>query len=151
MNALVLYHSQQAGNTEAMAKAVAEGLEAEGAKVTLHNTNDSRYYIMKFPEVDCVAVGSPDYYSYIAGGLKVFLDDHYIADTRDGVEGLKGKPLALFYSHGGGGKVKGPLEELFRKRIGEQVGETVESKGAPSEEVLEKCRALGADLAKASG
>jgi flavorubredoxin len=131
-----------------MAKAVAEGLEAEGADVTLHNTDEKRYDIMQFPQVDCVAVGSPDYYSYIAGGLKMFLDDHYIADVRKGVEGLKGKPLALFYSHGGGGRVREPLETLFTKRIGEPVAETVESKGAPLEDVLEKCRALGRKLAK---
>ena len=147
MNALVLYHSQEYGNTEAMAKAVAEGLEAEGADVTLHNTNEARYDIMQFPAVDCVAVGSPDYYSYIAGGLKMFLDDHYIADVRKGVEDLKGKPLVLFYSHGGGGSVRGPLETLFTKRIGEPVAETVESHGAPDENVLEECRALGRKLA----
>ena len=150
MNALVLYHSQEHGNTEAMAKAVAEALEAEGADVTLHNTNEGRYDIMQFPRVDCVAVGSPDYYSYIAGGLKMFLDDHYIADVRKGVEGLKDKPLALFYSHGGGGKVREPLETLITKRIGEPVAETVESKGAPEEEVLEECRSLGRKLAAAA-
>ena len=43
--ALVLYHSQQHGNTGKMAEAVAEGLESEGCEVTLHNANEGRYPI----------------------------------------------------------------------------------------------------------
>ena len=149
MKALVLYHSQEHGNTRAMAEAVAEGLRSAGADVTLFNTDEGRFDISGFVGFDCAAVGSPDYYSYIAGGLKVFLDDHYIARTRDGMEGLQEKPYALFYSHGGGGKVKAPLEELFT-RLGTKVGETVESKGRPTDDVLAACRALGEELAKAA-
>ncbi len=150
MKALVLFQSQEYGNTGAMAEAVAVGLRSEGAEVTLVNTNEGRFEIGRFPGFHCAAVGSPDYYSYIAGGLKVFLDDYYIARERDGMEGTKDKPYALFYSHGGGGRVRGPLEDLF-KRIGTKVGDTVESKGKPDEAVLDKCRALGEELAKAAG
>lgn len=145
----MLYHSQEYGNTKTMADAVAEGLRAAGAQVTLHNTNEARLDIGRFAAFDCAAFGSPDYYSYIAGGLKVFLDDLHIAAMRDKKPGLTGKPYALFYSHGGGGKVRAPLEKLFQ-RVGNKVGETVESHGAPSAAVLEKCRALGVELAKAA-
>ena len=148
MKALVLYHSQEFMNTEAMAKAVAEGLASAGADVDRHNTNDGRFDVERFASYDCAAVGSPDYYSYVAGGLKVFLDDHYIAIERKGVKGLQGKPYALFYSHGGGGRVRGPMEDLF-KQLGTKVGDTVESKGAPSEDCLAACRALGGVLAGA--
>lgn len=150
MKALVLFHSQEHGNTAAMAEAVGEGLREEGAEVVLFNTNDGRFDVLRFAECDCAAFGSPDYYSYIAGGLKMFLDDYHIAAELKGVPGLKDKPYALFYSHGGGGKVKGPLEKLF-KRIGRKVGQTVESNGKPAEAVLKKCRALGAELARAAG
>ena len=68
--ALVLYHSQEHGNTAEMAEAVAEGLRAEGCEVDSFNTNDGRFDVTRFPKYDCVAFGSPDYYSYIAGGLK---------------------------------------------------------------------------------
>ncbi|HHN46506.1 MAG TPA: FprA family A-type flavoprotein [Planctomycetes bacterium] len=148
MKALVLYHSQEAGNTAAMADAVAEGLRSAGAHVALHNTNDARFDVEEFAQYDCVAIGSPDYYSYVAGGLKMFLDDHHIASEIKGMPRLKDKPYALFYSHGGGGKVKKPLEDLF-KRIGKKVGDTVESKGKPEGKVLETCKALGAQLAAA--
>jgi len=55
----------------------------------------------------------------------------------------------LFYSHGGGGSVRGPLEELFG-RMGRQVGKTIESYGRPNRAVLEACRELGRKLADAT-
>ncbi len=61
--AIVLYHSQEYGNTAAMAEAVAEGLRAKGCEITLFNTNEGRYDVTEFPQYDCAAFGSPDYYS----------------------------------------------------------------------------------------
>ena len=143
---LVLYHSQEYGNTGAMAEAVAEGLKAAGCEVDLFNTNDGRFDVTLFPQYDCAAFGSPDYYSYIAGGIKTFMDDHYIHDVRKGLKGLKDKPYVLFYSHGGGGKVRDAMVGIF-KRIGTQIGEPVGSRGRPNSEVLEQCKTLGKMLA----
>ncbi len=145
---LVLFHSQQHGNTRAMAEALAEGARAAGADVRLVNTNEERLDIDFYRGVDAAAFGSPDYYSYIAGGLKVFLDDWFIANGADEA-GLTGKPYGLFYSHGGGGKVVGPLESLF-ERMGTKVGETIESRGRPDETVLTACRDLGRQVAEAA-
>jgi multimeric flavodoxin WrbA len=86
--ALVLYHSQEFGNTAEMAQAIADGLREGGCTVDLFNTNDGRFDVTKFPQYDCVAFGSPDYYSYIAGGLKMFMDDHYIFDVHKKLKGL---------------------------------------------------------------
>lgn len=146
--ALVLYHSQEFGNTAAMAEAVAEGLRELGCEVDLFNTDDGRFDVTQFPKYDCVAFGSPDYYSYIAGGLKTFMDDHYIYDVRKGLEGLKEKPYALFYSHGGGGRVIDAMLRIFR-RVGTLTGEPVGSRGKPDQQTLERCKALGRELAKA--
>jgi NAD(P)H dehydrogenase (quinone) len=143
---LVLYHSQEYGNTTEMAKAVAAGAQAMGAAVTLINTNERRMDIELYRTFDAVALGSPDYYSYIAGTLKTFLDDWYIA-RQSNSEGLEGKFYGLFYSHGGGGAVRRPLEELFRG-LGMKVGETVGSRGRPDEATLDKCRKLGRLLAE---
>jgi flavorubredoxin len=145
--ALVLYHSQEFGNTALMAEAVAEGLKSAGLEVDVFNTNDGRFDVTKFPEYDCAAFGSPDYYSYIAGGMKTFMDDHYIHDVRKGLKGLKGKPYVLFCSHGGGGRVRDVMVNIF-KRVGTQVGEPVASRGRPGPEVLEECKALGKALAE---
>lgn len=145
--ALVIYHSQQYGNTAQMAEAVAEGLRSSGLKVVMFNTNEDRLDLTLFPHYTCVAFGSPDYFSYIAGGLKTFMDDHYI-ELRKGTEGMKDKPYALFYTHGGGGKVKSVLMELF-KSIGTLVGDPVGCQGKPTPEILEECRKLGEKLAAA--
>ena len=144
---LVLYHSQEYGNTGAMAEAIGEGAKAAGAEVTLVNTNEQRLDSEQYRGFDVVAFGSPDYYSYIAGGMKTFLDDWYIAQKSNN-QGLKDKPYGLFYSHGGGGRARGPLEELFG-RMGTKVGETVESRGKPDDSVLKACRELGGQLANA--
>ena len=148
VKALVLFHSQEFGNTRAMAEAVAEGLKDAGCEVELFNTNEGRFDMARFPQFGCVAFGSPDYFSYIAGGLKTFMDDHYIHDVRLHLKGLKGKPYALFYSHGGGGRVKSALG-IF-KRVGTLVGEPVESHGKPDSRALKQCRALGKALGDAA-
>lgn len=142
--ALVLYHSQQQGNTGKMAEAVAEGLTSEGCEVTLHNANERRYPIDEYPMYDCVAFGTPDYFSYIAGTLKTFMDDWYIHRNEPGYQD---KPYVVFYSHGGGGRVKEALS-LF-SRVGTQVGKPIASLRAPDQSVLNQCRDLGVELAKA--
>ncbi len=144
MKALVLYHSE-GGNTGLMAEAVAEGLRERGAEVTLWNTKQGPFDIVRYPEYGCLAVGSPDYFSYVAGALKTFMDDWYIHRT---VPGMKDKPIVLFYSHGGGGAVKEPMEELFR-HLGTQVGATVGVYGRPDAKTINACRDLGRRLADA--
>jgi len=147
VKALVLYHSQEFGNTAKMAESVADGLREAGCEVDIFNTNEGRYDVTQFPQYDCVAFGSPDYYSYIAGGLKVFVDDHYIHDVRKDLKGLREKPYALFCSHGSGGKVKDVMPRIFN-RIGTQVGELVSCERTPDEQVLVRCQALGKELAQ---
>ena len=144
---MVIYHSQEYGNTKSMAEAVGKGAAAAGAKVTLVNTNEARVDMGAYRKAAAVAVGTPDYYSYIAGGLKMFFDDWYIAKGKDGM-GMEQKPVAMFYSHGGGGKARKPLETMARM-LGTPVGEPVESKGAPDNKVLAACEALGKALAAA--
>lgn len=144
---LVLYHSQEHGNTGLMAEAVGAGARAAGAEVTLVNTNEERLDIERYRAFDAVAFGTPDYYSYIAGGLKMFLDDWFIACQKSRA-GLENKPYGLFFSHGSGGRARAPFEELFR-RMGAQVGETVDALRTPDDAALAACRELGRRLAAA--
>jgi NAD(P)H dehydrogenase (quinone) len=140
--AIVLYHSQQYGNTEKMANAVVQGLTKSGCEVNLHNTNTSRYPINEYGGYDLVALGTPDYFSYMAGTMKTFMDDWYLNRNKPG---YKGKPYVLFLSHGGGGRAKESLS-IFR-HLGNHVGQTVISNGSPSKEVLKQCKELGTMLA----
>jgi NAD(P)H dehydrogenase (quinone) len=141
--ALVLFHSQQYGNTEKMAEAVAKGLREGGCSVTLHNTNEKRYPIEEYAGYDLLALGTPDYFSYMAGTLKTFLDDWYLYRNKPG---YKEKPYVLFLSHGGGGRAEKTLS-IFRY-LGTQVGNTISSQGSPNKEILKKCKELGALLAE---
>ncbi len=140
---IVIYHSQQFGNTRVLAEALAEGAREGGGEVTLINTNERRVTLDEFLAADAVAIGTPDYFSYVAGTIKTLFDDIYLWD-RSG-NPVKGKRAALFFSHGGGGRVKEPLE-AFGHRYFQQVGETVEGQRPISDESKKKCFALGKEL-----
>ena len=144
---LVLYHSQQHGHVETMAQALAKGAHETGVDVITFNMNTDRYNIEHFRQFDAVAIGSPDYFSYIAGTLKTFLDDWYLAKSADPT-GLLDKPYALFMSYDDAGRARQPFEMLF-SRLGRQVGSIVECDGEPDEIVRLACRDLGRKLAEA--
>ena len=145
---LVIYHSQQFGNTKALAEALAEGARETGAEVGLINTNERRITLEEFLAADAIALGTPDYFSYLAGTIKSFFDDLYLWDQAG--KPVKGKRAALFFSHGGGGKVREPFEYLAR-RFFQPVGETLESKRPIKDEAKEKCYGLGKELARGLG
>lgn len=145
---IVVYHSQQFGNTKVLAEALAEGAREAAAEVHLINTNERRVTLEEFLAADAVGIGTPDYFSYVAGTIKTFFDEIYLWDQSG--ESVKGKPAVLFCSHGGGGKVRQPFESLAH-RFFEQVGETVVSGRPISDEAKKKCYTLGKELVKDLG
>ena len=142
---MFIYHSQQFGDTKTLAEALAEGVRESGAEIESLSSNERRITLNELLTADGVALGTPDYYSYVAGTIKTFFDDLYLWDKSG--ESVKGKPAALFFSHGGGGRVREPFEYLTG-RFFEQVGKTVESRRPSSEEAKDQCRALGKELVK---
>jgi multimeric flavodoxin WrbA len=142
---LVIYHSQQYGKTKEIADAIADGAREAGAEVEAINTNELRVTLNDLMAADAVAIGTPDYYSYVAGTIKTFFDDLYLWDKAG--KAVTGKPAVLFYSHGGGGLVKQSLEK-FGLRFFKQVGETIERGPANAEEAQKKGRTLGRELAQ---
>ena len=140
---IVVYHSQQYGKTKEIADAIADGAREAGAEVETFNTNEQRVSLNDLMAADAVAIGTPDYYSYVAGTIKTFFDDLYLWDKAG--KAVIGKPAALFYSHGGGGLVKQSLEK-FGLRFFKQVGETIERGPANAEEAQKKGRSLGREL-----
>jgi len=127
-----------------MAEAIAKEAIQAGAEATLFNTNHGRFNIEDYRHYDAIAIGSPDYFSYIAGTLKTFLDDWFLAKSRNS-EGLVGKPYVLFLSYDRVGQARQALEMLFG-RLGHQVGSIVECDGEPDEPILAACRNLGVKL-----
>ena len=142
---LIVYHTLS-GNTEKMAKAFAEGAKSvQGTEVVLKKALDAT--LEDLLGCDAIALGSADYFSYIAGALKDFLDRTFYPSQGKVV----GKPYAAFATGGRGGEVA--LEVLdrlcgsfkFKKAV-----EGVAVAGAPPAEVLAKCAEAGKKLANAA-
>ena len=145
---LVIYHSQQFGNTKILAEALADGVREAGAVVELINTNEHRVTMNEFVSADAVALGTPDYFSYLAGTIKTLFDDLYLWDKSG--EQVKGKPAVLFLSHGGGGRVREPLNS-FAQRFLTKVGETAECQRPIDEDAKRACYDLGKQLVVSLG
>jgi len=141
---LVLYYSRT-GRTEALAEAVAEGVNAvEGATAEVKRVDYATVY--DFVSCDAVAFGSPNYFSYMAGLMKDFFDR--ALDTR---EKVTGRPAAAFTSGGGSSNsALLSLERMISAFSLKKVSEGVVSQGEPNNKDLAACRKLGENLAKAA-
>lgn len=135
MKTAVIYWSGT-GNTEAMAKAVAEGAGAELFGVSDFSGNIGDY--------DAIAFGCP------AMGAEVLEEDEFEPFFASVEDKLSGKKVALFGSYGwGDGEWMRNWEDRVRSDGAVLVGgEGVIANEAPSDEDLEKCRQLGKALAE---
>lgn len=130
------------GNTEAMAKAVAEGAKAGGASVELLTVGSAAAATVRSAEA--IALGCP------AMGAEVLEESEmepFVASL--GAADLSGKPLGLFGSYDWG---DGQWMRDWTARMA-GLGASVEGEGViaqlePDAAALEACRALGARLAK---
>lgn len=138
---LVIYFSRT-GNTERMAELVAEGARSRGVDVELVKAPDVD--MEQVVRADGLALGSPDYYTYMAGQMKVFFDEAYFHSCK-----LKNKPYVSFVSHGGGGGAIDSIDRLSGSLGLSRVRAGLRCQGRPTGEMEEECRALGRDLADA--
>jgi len=142
---LVVYHSL-GGQTKKMAEALAEGATsvpgtAVSLKMGLEATVDDLL------GCDAIAIGSPDYFSYMAGGIKDFLDRTYYPSQGK----VTGKPAATFGSAGGPPeKVLACLDQALGWFKLKKVADSVGASGSVGPEALEECAVLGKKLAEAA-
>ncbi|HVO67772.1 MAG TPA: flavodoxin domain-containing protein [Syntrophales bacterium] len=139
---LIIYHSQT-GNTERMARAVAEGAEMiESTEVVLKRAQDTN--LDDLLSSDGLAVGTPENFGYMSGMVKDFFDrTFYPAQDQ-----VFRKPYVVFISAGNDGT--GALRAIERIAQGykfKMVYEPVISRGKVTEDDLIKCRELGSTLA----
>ena len=141
---LVTFHSQS-GNTQIAAEAVAQGARAvPGTEVVVKEA-------LKAGEADllscdALAVGTPDYFSYMAGGLKDFFDrTFYPTQGR-----VADKPCGIFVTHGGGGKAAESVKSVCGTFKFKLVDQPVLVKNAPDEQAKKKLAELGKRLAQAA-
>ncbi len=141
---LVIYHSQ-AGHTQRMAESVAKGAACiEGVTVVLKRVSEAN--LRDLLECDGLAIGSPEYFGYMAGMVKDFFDRTY--DEARGRKEVFKKPYVLFISAGNDGT--GALNNMERICTGYQfkkVYEPVMAKGEIDRETLIRCDELGKTIA----
>jgi len=143
---LVLYYSRS-GNTETLAKAVAEGARSvEGVTVELKRVDYAT--VEDIVSCDGVAVGSPNYFGYMAGIMKDYFDKAW--SVRDK---LAGKPYIAFTCGGGSRNtallsIENVLNAFKMEKVADGIAWGLRDHGPPSERDLTPLRKLGEILAK---
>src|SRR5512139_3116032 len=103
---LVLYYSGS-GNTQRMAKAIAEAMKSSTMSVTVENA--VKFDISLLPNYDSIVLGSPTYFSNVAWQVKKVIDEsivHYDSGK------LEGKVAGIFTSAGTSSNGKDCLKML---------------------------------------
>ncbi|UCH57417.1 MAG: NAD(P)H-dependent oxidoreductase [Candidatus Bathyarchaeota archaeon] len=149
MKILIVYDSRS-GNTEAMAHAVAKGVESEGVEVVIEKVDEVS--VDELPGVDGVILGSPTYYGLPSAKIKEFIDASVKYHGK-----LDGKVGGAFASAGGthtGAEttILALTEALLIHGMVIQGTSGLNhygaaSVGAPNEEESETCRKMGVRLA----
>ncbi|MDP6438173.1 MAG: NAD(P)H-dependent oxidoreductase [Candidatus Brocadiia bacterium] len=94
----VVFHSLS-GNTRAAAEALAEGArKVAGTDVVVKDGLEATQEDLL--SCGAIAVGTPDFFSYMAGGLKDFFDRTFYPTQGS----VTDKPCGIFVTPGGGGK-----------------------------------------------
>lgn len=150
---LILYCSRT-GNTERMARFVAEGAESTGVDVVLKRVQDAD--VKELEGVDGLILGSPTYYGHSSGVMRSFIDKTVGLHGR--LAGLVGGAFASSHNIGGGNETT-VLDMLHALLIhgmivqgsvdGDHYGPV--SIGVPDHRAEVQCRELGqrvAELAK---
>ena len=142
---LIIYHSQT-GNTEKLAKAVAQGVaETEGARVVLKQAVDATAQDLK--ACDALVICSPEYFGYMAGAVKDFFDRTY-EELKDDAAVQK-KPFSVVVSAGNDGSgALNHIERICRGYRLRKVQKPILCKGTVTEEVLARCVELGSTIAE---
>ena len=141
---LIVYHSQS-GNTKTAAEMVSKAAKDVGdTDVTLKQALEAT------PEdllaCDAIAIGSPDYFSYMAGGVKDFFDRAFYPTQGS----VTNKPCGIFISHGGGGRAVESVKGICGSFKFNIIAPPVMVLNSPDEAATAELEALANQLAKAA-
>ncbi len=142
---LIVYHTLS-GNTEDAAKLLAEGVRETGnIQVMLKPAQEADSDDLL--SCDGIAIGTPDYFNYMAGMLKDFFDRTFYATRND----VKGKPCVAFVTHGGGGKASDSVVRMCDTFRFEMLDGPVMVRDRPDDQEAEALRNAGRTLAAKYG
>ncbi|MFC1814734.1 flavodoxin family protein [Thermodesulfobacteriota bacterium] len=141
---LVIYHSQS-GNTQKLAEAVASGAASvEDTKVVLKQAKDAT--IEDLVLCDGIAIGSPEYFGYMAGMIKDFFDRTY--EPAKAKRAIFMKPYIIFISAGNDGrKARDQIERICLGYPFKKAYEPLIVRGTPDKESLKQCHEMGQTIA----
>ena len=133
---LVIYHSQS-GNTQKLAEAVAAGAASvEDTKVVLKQAKDAT--IEDLILCDGIAIGSPEYFGYMAGMIKDFFDRTY--ESAKEKREIFMKPYVIFISAGNDGRnARDQIERICLGYQFKKVYEPLIVRGVPDTQNLKHC------------
>ncbi len=139
---LVLYYSRT-GNTERMARAVADGAKSvHGVEVEM-NYNVPEEELAGY---DAVLVGTPTYHHDMPGTIKNYFEEVAVKNVN-----LIGRTGAAFGSYGWSGEAPKLVLEILKNRFGMNVTEPpLLAKYTPDSATLEKCSDLGKRIAQST-
>jgi multimeric flavodoxin WrbA len=142
---LIIFHSQT-GNTEKLARAVAQGVDkTEHARAMLKRAVDAVAQDLK--ECSAVVICSPEYFGYMAGGVKDFFDRTYEALKDEAA--VHKKPFCVVINAGNDGSgALNHIERICRAYRLKQIQKPIICKGKVTEEVLVSCVELGSTIAE---
>jgi multimeric flavodoxin WrbA len=142
---LIIFHSQT-GNTEKLARAVAQGVdETDDARAILKRAVDAVAQDLK----DCTAVVicSPEYFGYMAGAVKDFFDRTYEALKDDAAVRKKSYSVVISAGNDGSGALN-HIERICRGYRLRKVQQPILCRGEVTDEVLVRCFELGSTIAE---
>lgn len=140
MNKIPVVYWSGSGNTQAMAQAVADAINAAGKEAYLVEVGQTT--ADEISAYSAIALGCP------AMGAEV-LEEYEFEPFFAELEGkLAGKKVALFGSYGWGGSYMQEWEGRVKAAGAELVSDGVLALGAPDDEALEKCAGMGRLLAQ---
>ena len=134
-------------NTKRMAESVAEGCADAGVwRIALHDVSRTHpsFILADLWRYGALALGSPTYNTELFPAMA-----HLVRLIRN--KRMGNRALGVFGSFGWSGGAMAQLRELGEDPGWRLVEPAVEARGAPSDQDLERCRALGRELAAAGG
>jgi multimeric flavodoxin WrbA len=145
MTNIIVVYTSITGNTEKMARAVAEGAQnAEGVNVVLKRVKEVN--IENLADMDGYAFGAPNTFGGMAGELRAFFDNAW--NIRDK---MTGKPVVAFTSENPDThSALEDVERFFNYYKLEKAADGVVAVKTPSETELDACKNLGRTLAERS-
>lgn len=150
---LVIIYDSKTGNTEKMAKSIAEGAKSvTGVNVLLKKLGEP-FSLRMLDDADAMILGAPAHYGHVTPEMRNFLA--YVRDENNaGRLKLEGKIGAAFGSYGWDGGMAIDRLALDMETLGIKMQSRVLAQVPPlpypslKKNFLKKCRELGETLAK---